>query len=395
MTEIKYCKISWKSEMLAKFELPDLEYPVPAKSFEMIASTGDVEFEDMLYWLQDYSSKHPKEWLECEPAIIRLSELIAPHEKDPDNLVVEGDNWSLLFGHVDLTREIVTIQRAGHLIAAIQNAGNGRLLVSAYRPLDSKAASYLTSLSLNPAQDGTVCMRPNNWEYALDCSAGTGNMYAAEGGESYLSYWEFGLGLCRDGSKVEEWYFQRGIEPIVAKFTVMQVGICYEKTEQLESNLESQSSLTESAINLIRDFYKVAELSGVELPTNALNYEVLPAPHLPPSSIPLGAMAVYVFSWNGHCLKVGKVGAKSHARYTSQHYNSKSSNSNLSKSLLKTCENLNIDITEETVGAWIKNNVDRINYHLDEKCGIRTLSLFEAFLQCRLKPKFEGFDSQK
>ncbi len=250
--------------MLAKYELPDLGYPVPSESFEMIVSTGDIKFEDMLYWLQDYSSKHPIEWLECEPAILRLSELIAPHEKGPDNLLVEGDDWSLQFGHVDLTQKIVTIQRAGHLIASIQDAGNGRLLVSAYRPLDSKAASYLTSLSLNPAPDGTVCMRANNWEYALDCSVGTGNMYAADSGESYLSYWEFGLGLCRDGSKIEEWYFQRDTQPIVAKFTVMQVGICYEKSDILESNMGSQSLLNETTINIFKSNREDAQMTFTE-----------------------------------------------------------------------------------------------------------------------------------
>ena len=229
VTEINYCKMRWKSEIRTKFELPDLEYPVPSESFETILSTGNVMFEDMLYWLQDYSSTHPKEWLECESAILRLSELIAPQEKGPDNLKVAGDNWSLLFSSVDLTKEVVTIQRGDHLIAAIQNAGNGQLMVSAYRPLDCKSVRYLTSLALNPQPDGTVCMRPNNWEYALDCSFGTGNIYAAEAGASYLSYWEFGLGFYKNGSKSEEWSLKQDLEPIAAKFAVMQVGTCYEK----------------------------------------------------------------------------------------------------------------------------------------------------------------------
>ena len=48
-------------------------------------------------------------------------------------------------------------------------------------------------------------MRENNWEYALDCSAGNGNYYAADRGEAYLSYWEKGLGISWDGSDVPEW----------------------------------------------------------------------------------------------------------------------------------------------------------------------------------------------
>ena len=388
-----YIKIKWAPESLARVGLLEMEYPVPMKDFERFVAGDEFQLDLILYWLQDYSAQSPKEWLECESAMLRLSELIAPPEKSPDSISIAGDNWRLQVGPVDLNQKIVTIQRGNHLLAAVQNTGDGRLKVSAYRPLDSKAASYLTGLAVNPAPDGTVCMRPNNWEYALDCSAGMGNMYAAESGASYLSYWEFGLGVCLDGSTVEEWHSQHNLKPIEPKYVAMQIGVCYEKSQ--EPDAEVQSDLTQEAINLISDFYKVAELSEIDLPTDALNFEVLPAPHLPPSSLPRGMMAVYVFYWRGQCLKVGKVGPKSKARYTSQHYNSKSSNSNLSKSIIAAREAMGIDTTEETAGAWIKKNADRVNYHLDEKCGIRVLTLFEAYLQCRLNPMFEGFESQK
>ncbi len=107
-------------------------------------------------------------------------------------------------------------------------------------------------------------------------------------------------------------------------------------------------------------------------------------------------MAVYVFVWSGRCLKVGKVGPKSQARFTSQHYRPASSNSNLAKSLVAGHEKLGLsDITDSNVGAWIKGNVDRVNFLLSAECGIPTLTLLESFLQCRLNPFFEGFDSQR
>ena len=107
-------------------------------------------------------------------------------------------------------------------------------------------------------------------------------------------------------------------------------------------------------------------------------------------------MAVYVFEWKGQCLKVGKVGPNSQARYTSQHYGPSSSNSNLAKSVLGGRDELGISaVSKSNVGAWIKNNVDRTNYLLDSECGIPMLTLLESFLQCRLKPRFEGFESQR
>ena len=107
-------------------------------------------------------------------------------------------------------------------------------------------------------------------------------------------------------------------------------------------------------------------------------------------------MAVYEFLWRDVCLKVGKVGPNSQARYTSQHYSPSSSNSNLAKSIVSARADLGVpDITESNVGAWIKSNVDRVNFLLDAEWGIPVLTLLESFLQCRLRPRFEGLESQR
>lgn len=147
---------------------------------------------------------------------------------------------------------------------------------------------------------------------------------------------------------------------------------------------------------LIADFAQVAKLVGISLPEAAITSEELPAPHLPPRDLPKGKMAVYVFWWGDQCLKVGKVGPRSQARYTSQHYNPKSSGSNLGKSILKEKEKLGwTNLDEANVGEWIKKETNRTNLLLDATIGIPILSLLESFLQCRLRPHFEGFSSQK
>ncbi len=147
---------------------------------------------------------------------------------------------------------------------------------------------------------------------------------------------------------------------------------------------------------LLEDFRKVVALADITLAPSALMFEILPAPHKPPSALPKGKVAVYVFIWQGRCLKVGKVGPKSQPRFTSQHYHPASSNSNLAKSLIAGQSKIGVsEITEINVGDWIRTNVDRINFFLDAGCGIRVLSLLESFLQCRLSPLFEGFESQQ
>jgi len=140
----------------------------------------------------------------------------------------------------------------------------------------------------------------------------------------------------------------------------------------------------------------VAKLAGAKLSDTDIITEHLPAPHRPPSSLPRGKVAIYAFFFRGQCLKVGKVGSKSKARYTSQHYNPNSSQSNLAKSILSHQDVLGLkDLNASSITDWIKQNTDRINFLFDREMGMSVLALMEAFLQCRLDPKFEGFQSQR
>jgi hypothetical protein len=121
---------------------------------------------------------------------------------------IEGPSWRLSLEPVDLSREVVTVQRGDHLVAALADRGDGWLSASHYRALDAKAARYLTGLRGKPAPDGTVAMRPSAFEYAKDCSAGWGNWYAFDRGESHLSYWNHGVGLDKDRIPVQGWIEQ-------------------------------------------------------------------------------------------------------------------------------------------------------------------------------------------
>ena len=147
---------------------------------------------------------------------------------------------------------------------------------------------------------------------------------------------------------------------------------------------------------LLEDFLAVATLAGIKVAQDAIRIEALPMPYKPPSNLPRGKMAVYVFSDRDRVLKVGKVGWRSQARYTSQHYHPRSAKSTLTASLLKDKGVASkYGLNGENVSAWIKENTDRVNFILDADLGVRTLTLLEAFIQCRLQPVFEGFSSQR
>ena len=154
--------------------------------------------------------------------------------------------------------------------------------------------------------------------------------------------------------------------------------------------------MTAEMLGLSKDFIKVASLAGIPLSADDLIVESLRAPHNPPTRLPVGKTAVYVFCHEGHALKIGKAGPNSNARYTSQHYSPRAAKSTLAASILKHGREIGVHgMTESAVGSWIRANTDRYNFLLDSSYPIRLLTLLESFLQCKLDPVFEGFSSQR
>jgi hypothetical protein len=175
---VEFLEIKFKKDVLTQFKLPDIAYPVPAGILgDILGKGGDVGFHQMLYWLQEYSRLGETQWESLQPAMLRLCELLAP--EDPRNSVtVQGDNWFVEIGPVDLSGQVVTIQRQDVLVAAIAPRQDMRLRMAVYHHLDARAIRMIIGLGLHPHPESGVCMRPNNWEYALDQSAGMGQAYA-------------------------------------------------------------------------------------------------------------------------------------------------------------------------------------------------------------------------
>lgn len=153
------------------------------------------------------------------------------------------------------------------------------------------------------------------------------------------------------------------------------------KEDKLDNSIEQELN------NAILDFIKVSELARSPLELKDFDIQYVEPPHDPPKCLPNNKIAVYAFCYKGSWLKIGMVGPKSNARYCSQHYNPDSSRSNLAKSVINDPE-LNI-LVKDNPSEWIKKNCCRVNILLDSKKGILLLSLLEAFLHVRLKPRYE------
>ena len=131
-------------------------------------------------------------------------------------------------------------------------------------------------------------------------------------------------------------------------------------------------------------------------PIGRERYEIIDrgVPHKPGGLKP-GKMGVYTFILNDEFLKIGIVGANSNARFLSQHYNPKSAQSTLAASLLTDPAMERFNLTEENVGAWIKENCRRVDILIDANISIFARDLIEKAFHYRFEPRYEGFKTQR
>jgi hypothetical protein len=106
------------------------------------------------------------------------------------------------------------------------------LRVAVYQPLDARCVRILTGMSRVPHPEYGVSMRENNWEYALDCSAQMGQVYASLDGASYLSRWDYGLGIGDDGTEVPVWRAQLCVVPRPVERVGTKIGVYYTLHEE-------------------------------------------------------------------------------------------------------------------------------------------------------------------
>jgi len=146
----------------------------------------------------------------------------------------------------------------------------------------------------------------------------------------------------------------------------------------------------------LKQLIELLRLLGISYSYGDIEIQDLGVPHQPPKHLPEGKMAVYSFFYNGRAIKVGRSGASSASRYTFQHYNSKSSRSNLAASLEAKPGKLGLTkLDVKDSNSWLKHNTQRVNFLVNSDLGVDVLNLIEAFLIAKFSPVYEGFDTQR
>lgn len=125
-------------------------------------------------------------------------------------------------------------------------------------------------------------------------------------------------------------------------------------------------------------------------------YEIIDRglPHIPPTRLPDGKMAIYMFLLGDEFLKIGKANYRSNARFCSQHYGFNAP-STLAKSLLSDGEMSILGIASSNIKDWIITNCRRIDVIIDADLGVFALELIEGIMHYKYEPRYEGFASQR
>ena len=131
-------------------------------------------------------------------------------------------------------------------------------------------------------------------------------------------------------------------------------------------------------------------------PISRDTYEIVDRglPHIPPTRLPDGKMAIYMFLLGDEFLKIGKANHRSNARFCSQHYGLNAP-STLAKSLLSDSGMSDLKIASSNIKDWIKSNCRRIDIVINADLGVFTLELIEGVMHYKYEPKYEGFASQR
>ena len=220
--------MKFKQDALDAQGLPCVDYPIPSSGLDNVLEGGGVISPPMLLaWMQEYVSDKKAPWRDYRDAMLQLLDLCAPDdERTP--IDVSGDTWSLVCGQVDLDAKLVSFSRDGEVLAVAEKNEDGRILVESFQPLDGRTLCSLINTSHLPAPDGTVCMRPDNWEYLGDNACGASQLYAATDGLSYRSLWEYGLGITAKQEPDPHWHQQRNFKPLPASMLATSQGLYYE-----------------------------------------------------------------------------------------------------------------------------------------------------------------------
>jgi ADP-ribosylglycohydrolase len=255
MTEL--ISLTFKKAALDNLNIPEQEYFLPKQIFKAgLTNIENIPKELLLHGIQLRMSEKGCNYKEQHKAILALCNLFNDQGVEEESFF-ESDTCTVLYGDIDLAiDEIVTVQRNDELLAALKQVGE-HLVISVYQPLDDSALNKIRAICENVDQMTGELIGRNKLQYAAHRAGSVSQSYSADAGESYLSYWQSGLGISHDGSSLEVWRKQTSLNPLSHKHIGTQLYVneffnqhefCFDKYfSALNPNESSDQAITEES----------------------------------------------------------------------------------------------------------------------------------------------------
>jgi ADP-ribosylglycohydrolase len=221
----EFVVLKFKPDALQKWQLPDQDYYLPTEALIAgVINHASLLPELLLHGLQTKLASPDVAAKSFDSAMSALFDVLYKPDLETET-GTDGNNWSVKYGDIDLTTdEIVTIQRQNRLLAAFRQEGPN-LIICAYEPLDSDALNLVKSVCKDVDRMANEVIGQNKLKYAARLSGGFGQMYAADAGNTYLSYWQYGLGVSSDGTLIAPWHEQTSLAAIPHMHTGTQLQV--------------------------------------------------------------------------------------------------------------------------------------------------------------------------
>ena len=229
MTE--FADLHFSAAFLERHALPDIGYPVPlARFLELIGSSDALDLAELLYWLQQQSSEAARDFRQYEPAMARLAQLLAPEDDERHRL---GAGRRVVAG----TRPGRPRRRNRHAAARRRTrrrdrAARGRPPARRGVPPARRVERQLADQPLSPrrrGRQGEPARQPLGVREGR-FRAAWARCTRRRRARSYLSYWQYGLGILHDRTASPVFHPQRTLTPRRPAEVATELGIHYQLT---------------------------------------------------------------------------------------------------------------------------------------------------------------------
>ena len=246
-----FSKLKFKSDVISKLGLPDIEYPIPIDKFPLVLETGgNISPSVLIYWIMEYMSGAPNDREIYEINLLKIAEDFAPSTgkpeftyksrrvvKDPDDFYENHySKWTIRLGSVDLSKPLVTVQNKRIedtvLGAFCCYKDTYNLQVCLYTAPSLDIIEYMRTYGKDNYTD---TRKLNSFPQMVNSTKKWSSFYTQDKYQDFLCNWEYGLGWKTPENFDENYQKSLKLNPIPSDWVLFFIKIVeiVEKNQKL------------------------------------------------------------------------------------------------------------------------------------------------------------------